>query len=119
MSGVYLSYPFCSQKCTYCNFSSSVGVGPEKVRYDLALQNEVARHQWLWEPETIYWGGGTPSLMPLEAFQAVMNVIPGGKLREVTLECAPGTIAPHNADVWRACGINRVSLGVQSLVPEE
>ena len=70
-------------------------------------------------PETLYFGGGTPSLMPLVFFREVMDAIPRQNLAEATLECAPGTIAIETARIWQSCGINRVSLGVQSFVTSE
>jgi oxygen-independent coproporphyrinogen III oxidase len=119
MAGVYLSYPFCSQKCTFCNFASGVSTQSEQERYTDSLTRELARQVWPWKPETVYWGGGTPSLMPLDEFASIMNLIPSDLLEEVTLEAAPGTIASESARAWRRCGVNRVSLGVQSLVTEE
>jgi oxygen-independent coproporphyrinogen-3 oxidase len=85
----------------------------------LALESEVRLHQWQWLPETIYWGGGTPSLMPLERFEAVMSLIPGKRWIEATLECAPGTVDEDKVMAWAHAGINRVSLGVQSFVTSE
>ena len=119
MPGVYLSYPFCAQKCTYCNFASGVALPELQRRYDPMLLAEVEKHGWEWLPETIYWGGGTPSLMPLDSFAAVMHAIPAEKIVEATLECAPGTVTKEKAAAWRLAGINRVSFGVQSFVPEE
>jgi oxygen-independent coproporphyrinogen-3 oxidase len=119
MPGVYLSYPFCSQKCTFCNFASGVATEAEQQRYAEALTREVAGQQWPWQPETVYWGGGTPSLMPLDLFRRVMELIPRHALREVTMEAAPGTITSEKAAAWRGTGVNRVSLGVQSFITEE
>jgi oxygen-independent coproporphyrinogen III oxidase len=119
MAGVYLSYPFCSQKCTFCNFASGVSTGTEQERYTDSLTRELAQQVWPWMPETVYWGGGTPSLMPLGLFASVMDLIPSDHFAEVTLEAAPGTITNEKAQAWRRCGVNRVSLGVQSLVAEE
>ena len=119
MPGVYLSYPFCAQKCTYCNFASGVAKPESQQRYDAMLLAEVKEHRWLWQPETIYWGGGTPSLMRLDAFCAVMRAIPQTGIAEATLECAPGTVTVEKAEAWRLSGINRVSFGVQSFVAEE
>jgi oxygen-independent coproporphyrinogen III oxidase len=119
MAGVYLSYPFCAQKCTYCNFASGVSAVQERNRYQVALEQELRRHAWKWAPETIYWGGGTPSLMPIDRFRSLMNVIPGNHWREATIECAPGTIDSIKATAWKQAGINRVSLGAQSFVTDE
>jgi oxygen-independent coproporphyrinogen-3 oxidase len=119
MAGVYLSYPFCSQKCTFCNFASGVSKESDEEQYAAALRDELNNQQWPWEPETVYWGGGTPSLMPLASFRAMMDLVPRSQLTEATIEAAPGTITAERARVWRECGINRVSLGVQSFITEE
>ena len=70
-------------------------------------------------PETLYFGGGTPSLMPQDLLSIIMETIPQQRLDETTLECAPGTLTKDSVRSWRARGINRVSLGVQSFVDEE
>jgi oxygen-independent coproporphyrinogen III oxidase len=119
VAGLYISYPFCNQKCSFCNFASGVSPVEKRALYHRALLKEIRAHRWKWLPETVYFGGGTPSLMPLDLFRGVMNVIPGEHLTEVTLECAPGTITPQTVETWRQCGVNRVSLGVQSFVAEE
>ena len=119
MPGVYLSYPFCAQKCTFCNFASDVAKRGEQNRYNAALEREVREHRWAWKPETIYWGGGTPSLMNLESFWAVMSAIPREDVVEATLECAPGTVDEEKVHAWTRAGLNRVSLGVQSFVASE
>ncbi len=119
MPGVYISYPFCAQKCSFCNFASDVGSPEVKGRYASALLGELKAHGWEYLPETVYFGGGTPSLMPPELLQALMSAIPGERLVEVTVECAPGTVSRERVQLWRECGIDRVSLGVQSFVTEE
>ncbi len=119
MAGVYISYPFCSQKCTFCNFASDVYSHGARARYEKVLLKEIRAHKWCWQPETAYFGGGTPSLMAADLIGELIHAIPGGRLREVTIECAPGTITREMAESWRECGINRVSLGVQSFVTEE
>ncbi len=119
VAGVYLSYPFCAQKCTYCNFASGVFPREQERKYVAALAAELRAHPWEWTPETVYWGGGTPSILELEDFRALMAWIPGRPWAEATLEAAPGTVTPERARAWAACGINRVSLGVQSFVETE
>jgi len=119
VSGVYVSYPFCNQKCTFCNFASGVSNADTKARYAGRLIEDIRVHAWDWPPESVYLGGGTPSLMPRELLTGVMAAIPSDALGEVTLECAPGTLSPDLVEVWRSCGINRVSLGVQSFVSAE
>lgn len=119
MAGVYISYPFCQQKCTFCNFASDVGSRDTRDRYDAALLTEIRSYKWYWVPGTVYFGGGTPSLMPRSVFTQIMAEIPGDKLSEVTLECAPGTLTEEAVQAWRGCGVDRISLGVQSFVVEE
>ena len=119
MPGVYISYPFCTQKCTFCNFASGVSTAETKAEYSRALLREIQNHEWLWSPETVYFGGGTPSLMPIGELRAVLSGVASEGLTEVTLECAPGTIAVELAREWAEAGINRVSLGVQSFVQAE
>jgi oxygen-independent coproporphyrinogen-3 oxidase len=117
--GVYISFPFCAQKCTYCNFASGVFPRELESQYLGALEIEISRHEWPWRPETIYLGGGTPSLLEPLALGRLLQAIPGGPWPEATLEAGPGTITLERARAWRDCGINRVSLGVQSFVPQE
>lgn len=119
MPGVYLSYPFCAQKCTYCNFASGVLPRELEPRYRAALAREIRAHSWQWRPETVYLGGGTPSTMPPADLAALLDAIPGRPWREATLEAAPGAITPELARAWADAGIDRVSLGVQSFVDTE
>lgn len=120
MPGVYISYPFCPQKCTYCNFASGVFPREMESKYVDALISEVGAHPWAWHPETVYLGGGTPSGMASGDLDRILRAIPGqGKWREATMEAAPGTISPERAAEWVHAGINRVSLGVQSFVQRE
>ena len=119
MAGVYISYPFCQQKCSFCNFASNVASTETRVRYHAKLLEEIGSHAWDWAPETVYFGGGTPSLMPAGLLAEIMKMLPGERASEVTLECAPGTLTLETVRDWRECGINRVSLGVQSFVPAE
>ncbi len=119
MPGVYLSYPFCAQKCTYCNFAS--GVFPRELEsgYVDAILAELRRTKWQWTPETIYLGGGTPSQIDPDALTALLAEIPGREWSEATMEAAPGSITNEKAAAWRRAGINRVSLGVQSFIAKE
>lgn len=114
MSGVYISYPFCNQKCSFCNFASDVYSPESKSRYHDALLEEVRAQAWSWLPDTVYLGGGTPSLMPMELLSNLLGSIPASRLAEVTIECAPGTLTEEKIAAWVSLGINRVSLGVQS-----
>ncbi len=117
--GVYLSYPFCAQKCTYCNFASGVFARALEAPYLAALLAELLAHEWQWRPETVFLGGGTPSAIDPDALRSLLAAIPGKPWVEATLEAAPGTITLEKALAWSRCGINRVSLGVQSFVDLE
>jgi oxygen-independent coproporphyrinogen-3 oxidase len=119
MPGVYISYPFCAQKCTYCNFASGVFPRDLEPRYVQALAQEIAAQDWPWRPDTVYFGGGTPSRMDARDLDRILRVIPGRPWREATIEAAPGGITRELATRWVQAGINRVSLGVQSFVPRE
>ncbi len=119
MAGVYLSYPFCAQKCTYCNFASGVQPRELERRYLDTLRQELSVVRWPWTPETVYLGGGTPSQMGPEALAGLLSLIPGRPWAEATMEAAPGTLDRAKIQAWRDAGINRVSLGVQSFEPRE
>src|SRR5580658_965442 len=119
MAGVYISYPFCAQKCTYCNFASGVFPRELESRYLDAIRAELRTAQWPWTPETIYLGGGTPSQMDADALTMLLAEIPGKEWTEATMEAAPGSITREKVEAWRKAGINRVSLGVQSFIAKE
>lgn len=119
MGGVYISYPFCAQKCTYCNFASGVFSRELEERYVAALEAEIAVHEWRWTPDTVYLGGGTPSRLEAGALDRVLSGIPGRPWREATIEAAPGSFNRDAVRAWARSGINRVSLGVQSFVTRE
>ena len=119
MPGVYVSYPFCAQKCTYCNFASGVFPRELESRYLEQLCAEIGETDWPWTPETVYLGGGTPSQMDPDALAKLLSRIPGRKWAEATMEAAPGSLTREKVDSWARAGINRVSLGVQSFLAKE
>jgi oxygen-independent coproporphyrinogen-3 oxidase len=120
MPGVYISYPFCAQKCTYCNFASGVFPSELEPRYVDALVTEIGAHPWNRQPDTIYLGGGTPSGMAPHDLDRILVAIPGrAHWREATIEVAPGAISSERAAAWARAGIDRISLGVQSFVQRE
>jgi oxygen-independent coproporphyrinogen-3 oxidase len=130
--GLYISIPFCRSKCTYCNFASGVYPASEHARYvarvieDLADARERATHSDVVLPrtvDTIFFGGGTPSLLEpelmtqlFEALRTSFDVEPDA---EITVECAPGQIADGTLAAMQEAGVNRVSLGVQSFIDRE
>ena len=117
--GVYISYPFCAQKCTYCNFASGVFSRELEHAYVDALVREMKAHAWDERPDTVYLGGGTPSRMPVPDLERILAAIPGRPWREATIEASPGTITAEAAAGWRKLGLTRVSLGVQSFAAAE
>jgi putative oxygen-independent coproporphyrinogen III oxidase len=131
-SGIYISVPFCRSKCTYCNFASGVFSSAQMGRYvervidDIQSLGTYAAELGAEIPETvdsIYLGGGTPSLLPPEElkklFLAVRQKFEVTPQAEVTVECAPGTLTDPVIETLVALGVNRVSLGVQSFVDKE
>jgi oxygen-independent coproporphyrinogen-3 oxidase len=119
MAGVYISYPFCAQKCSYCNFASGVSGRTLEAAYVAALCEELRNHRWEWRPETVYLGGGSPSRLDIPALEEILSSVPGRPWREATMEAAPGEVTREKARAWKAAGITRVSLGVQSFITSE
>ena len=119
MTGVYLSFPFCLQKCTYCHFASGVFPSDWMPAYLDALGAEIRATDLPSQPDTLYLGGGTPSLIDTDALPALLGCLPTREWREATMEASPGTVTEERVQAWAEVGINRVSLGVQSFVPKE
>ena len=124
--GLYIHVPFCSSICHYCNFNRGLLDGPLKSRYVRAVLSEIARAGRAAAgpgADTIYFGGGTPSLLEPDEIGAVVAAcrrsFPFAADAEVTLEVNPETVTPERAAAWRAAGVNRLSLGVQSFRDEE
>src|SRR5580693_3074758 len=118
VAGIYISWPFCAQKCTYCNFASGVLPRELEGRYLAALLKEISSHGFSCKPETVYLGGGTPSAMETDHLDRLLNALPG-PWREATIEAAPGSLTTSRVYAWLRAGINRVSLGVQSFIRQE
>ncbi len=131
-SGLYISVPFCRTKCSYCNFASGVFSRAVFARYvdrlcaDIELAEAAAARigaKFERAADSVYLGGGTPSVLePAELerlFRALRANFALDHLSEITMECAPGTLTPQLLDSLLRCGVNRVSLGVQSFVDGE
>jgi len=118
VAGIYISWPFCAQKCTYCNFASGVLPRELEGRYLAALLKEISAHAFPWTPDTLYLGGGTPSAMETGHLDRLLESL-RGPWREAAIEAAPGTITSSRVDAWSRAGISRVSLGVQSFIRQE
>jgi len=121
-AGLYIHFPFCLKKCLYCDFNSTAWSGDEPRDYpELLLREMELRQAVLAEPvsaPTLYIGGGTPSLMgPDLVGRLIEAAVKGFGLEpdaEVTLEANPGTLTPERLSGYRAAGVNRLSLGIQS-----
>jgi oxygen-independent coproporphyrinogen-3 oxidase len=118
VAGIYISWPFCAQKCTYCNFASGVLPRELEGRYLAALLKEISSHGFSFESDTVYLGGGTPSAMETDHLGRLLNAL-SGPWREATIEAAPGSLTANRVEAWLRAGINRVSLGVQSFIRQE
>jgi len=129
--GIYIHIPFCERKCTYCSFNTTDYLESISERYSKAVCKEIAYwRDYLGaesesdiEVDSIYLGGGTPSIIPAAQLATVLeccyqnfNVLPSA---EVTIEINPGTFSIDKPNSWLAAGINRASVGVQSFIDRE
>jgi oxygen-independent coproporphyrinogen-3 oxidase len=134
--GIYVQVPFCQTKCTYCNFHTGVVSSARFAPYVACVCGEIAGHRRLYEAagialpaefsdavvDTVYIGGGTPSLLDVAHLRRIVHAIRENfatGLTEVTLEADPETVTEEKAAAWIAAGINRISFGVQSFCDEE
>ncbi len=130
--GLYISVPFCRTKCSYCNFASDVFSHSVFQRYvdrvcgDMERATETVAQiggRTDRAVDSVYLGGGTPTVLDIAQLQRLFVTISQNfKLQpaaEITVECAPGTLAPGVIEALQCCGVNRVSLGVQSFVDQE
>jgi len=130
--GLYISVPFCKSKCSYCNFASDVFAGGrmqgyvDRVCADIAAAEAIAIEaggKFEREVDSIYFGGGTPSLLEPAQLQPIFTAIRErfdvAHDGEITVECAPGTLSDAVIDALARGGVNRLSLGVQSFVDAE
>ena len=130
--GLYVSVPFCRTKCSYCNFASDVFSRAvferyvERVAFDIGQASETAeRMGGVFESsvDSVFLGGGTPTILDITQLERLFVTISQKFLvrtdAEITVECAPGTLSPAMIGAFQRCGVNRVSLGVQSFVDAE
>lgn len=121
MAGIYVHVPFCHSKCAYCDFYSQANIRT-MPGYAAAVAREwnARRSELRHEPvRTIYFGGGTPSILPDADIAAIAALFPLGDVEEFTIEVNPEDVATERVTHWRLCGVNRVSMGVQSLIDSE
>jgi oxygen-independent coproporphyrinogen III oxidase len=122
IESLYVHVPFCAQKCAYCAFYSEASSGELITRYTDALLREmelvVAADSVIKSPRTIFFGGGTPSILNLKQWEKILRAMERLGLlgaEEFTVECNPATVSLDKAKLLRSFGVNRVSMGVQSL----
>jgi oxygen-independent coproporphyrinogen-3 oxidase len=130
--GIYISIPFCRTKCSFCNFASGVFSRAVFDRYigqvcaEIEAADEIASEMGGTlerQVDSIYLGGGTPSVLAADQlvrlFRTLRDRFDVERTAEITVECAPGTITEPVLEALSICGVNRVSLGVQSFVDQE
>ncbi len=130
--GLYISVPFCRTKCSYCNFASDVFSRSVFQRYvdrvcaDMKRDNPTVAQMdghTVRNVDSIYLGGGTPTVLDVAQLQRLfVSISQNFEVQadaEITVECAPGTLTPAVIETLQRCGVNRVSLGVQSFVDQE
>ncbi|MGZ5218469.1 MAG: radical SAM family heme chaperone HemW [Chitinophagaceae bacterium] len=127
MSGIYIHIPFCKQACHYCNFHFSISLRYKNELIAALLKEiEISGSSGATAPdiiETIYFGGGTPSLCKKDEIQSILeklrsffNVSPAA---EITIEANPDDISKEKLNDWKEAGINRLSIGIQSFFEED
>ena len=130
--GLYISVPFCRTKCSYCNFASDVFSRAVFERYVHRVTEDINRAGETAEQmggrfespvDSIFLGGGTPTILDITQLERLFVTISQKFVvrngAEITVECAPGTLSPPMIEALQRCGVNRVSLGVQSFVDLE
>ena len=118
--GVYVHIPFCATRCDYCAFATWTDRAHLIDEYLDACVTDVARRcadGRLTDAATVYFGGGTPSLVPADRLMRILDAVPRTHDAEVTVECNPDSIDATKLRTYRAAGVTRVSLGVQSTQP--
>jgi oxygen-independent coproporphyrinogen-3 oxidase len=117
--GYYIHVPFCARRCDYCAFATWTDRAELIDDYLRACRTDIERHVAAGAPPatSVFFGGGTPSLVPAAALTDVLAAIPRTPDAEVTVECNPDTVTPELFAAYARAGVNRVSLGVQSMQP--
>jgi putative oxygen-independent coproporphyrinogen III oxidase len=114
--GVYVHIPFCAKRCDYCAFATWTDRNHLQQQYLDALRSDIVAS--VGEPATtVFVGGGTPTMVDPHALAAVIAAIPRHPSAEVTVECNPDDVTDELLSAYRSAGVNRVSIGVQSMVP--
>jgi oxygen-independent coproporphyrinogen III oxidase len=124
MAGIYIHIPFCRKACHYCNFHFSTSASNIPEMAGAIIKEASLRSNYLTEPvDTIYFGGGTPSLMSTDDIQSLLKALKDlfsvSTGAEVTLEANPDDITEEKLVEWSSAGINRLSIGIQSFFDED
>ena len=126
MAGIYIHIPFCKQKCTYCDFHFSTTFHAYQNQMIECILNEIVSQVSYLENqiiETIYFGGGTPSILTFKEIGTIIQTIKGNysviPTAEITLEANPDDINLESLSAWKKSGINRLSIGLQSFREED
>jgi putative oxygen-independent coproporphyrinogen III oxidase len=114
--GVYVHVPFCARRCDYCDFATWVDRSHLMEAYAAACVTDLERRR-LAPATSVFFGGGTPSLLPGPLLVSILDAIPRAPGAEVTVECNPESVDAAKLSAYRAAGVNRLSFGVQSMVP--
>jgi oxygen-independent coproporphyrinogen III oxidase len=116
---LYVHVPFCAAKCNYCAFYSEAGSASKMEDYVEAVVRELDRFASELVSKTIFFGGGTPSLLPAPLMRRILSGVQAlghsGTVSEWTIECNPSTVSSEKAKLFREFGVNRISMGVQAL----
>ena len=115
--GIYVHIPFCKQKCYYCDFVSYCNKNDLIEKYIQAVKKEIQLQEIRTEINTIYIGGGTPSYIEAKYIKEILEEIKAknvSKEAEITIEVNPGTVTLEKLKEYKNCGINRLSIGLQS-----
>ena len=120
--GIYVHWPFCTSKCPYCDFNSHVSASVDHAAWRAAYLSEIARYAAQTPGRvvtSVFFGGGTPSLMKVETVGAVLDAVTAhwtlANDVEITLEANPGSVEATRFAGYRAAGVNRISMGIQAL----
>jgi oxygen-independent coproporphyrinogen-3 oxidase len=116
--GVYVHIPFCEQRCYYCAFTVAVTEPRTYQPYVQRLLREIELSEFSDAPETIFFGGGTPSIIDGESIRQIVHALPNGGA-EISIEVNPGTLSEKKLEQYRTAGVNRISLGAQSFHDED
>lgn len=124
MAGIYVHIPFCRKACHYCNFHFSTSAKLQQPFVQALLKEIVLQRSYLNEPvNTIYFGGGTPSILPSHDIARILNELQKtfgvSNDSEITLEANPDDITSQKLEEWKAAGINRLSIGIQSFAQQD